>query len=255
MKNPKINFLGALLLFMALVAGAFFGAGGWAGTPAAYAQTTPGATAGGITVVGEGTVRIKPDVARAQIGVEVMMDSVKAASEANKERLEAVLTALQEQGIAETDIQTSGFSVYAERFGPEGPLPEDQINYRVSNNVNVTVRDLDTLGAVLDAAIEAGANNIYGVEFSLDDPTTVESQARQSAVADAEAKATELAELTGVTLGNVVSVSEVIGNGGGYYASNFNVADRAMGGGGATPISPGELELVMQLQVTYAIGQ
>ena len=255
MQYPKFNLPGTLLLIVTLVDGAVIGAGGWATTPVAHAQAATASSGGGITVVGEGSVRIKPDIARAQIGVEVMMDSVKAASEANKERLDAVLAALQAQGIAEADIQTSGFSVYAERFGPNGPLPEDETNYRVSNNVNVTVRDLETLGAVLDAAIEAGANNIYGVEFSVDDPTTVESQARQRAVADAQAKAGELAELTGVTLGNVVSVSEVIGNGGGYYSSNFNVAERAMSGGGATPISPGELELVMQLQVTYAIGQ
>ncbi len=257
MKNSRINLLSTLLLVAALLFGASAINGRGTATSVASAQATvPGSNIPGtITVVGEGKVRIRPDVARAQIGVEVMMDSVKEASEANKERLEAVLAALQEQGIAEEDIQTSGFSVYAERFGPNGPLPDDQINYRVSNNVNVTVRDLDTLGAVLDAAIEAGANNIYGVEFSIDDPSTIESEARQSAVADAQAKAEELAELTGTTVSNVVSVSEVIGGGGGYYSSNFAEAARGMGGGGSTPISPGELELVMQLQITYAIGQ
>ena len=108
---------------------------------------------------------------------------------------------------------------------------------------------------MLDAAIEAGANNIYGVEFSLDDPSSVESEARQRAVADALAKAEELAELTGATIGQVVTVSEVIGNGGGYYSSNFAQASNVMSGGGSTPISPGQLELVMQLQVTYAIGE
>ncbi|MEZ4682507.1 MAG: SIMPL domain-containing protein [Caldilineaceae bacterium] len=206
----------------------------------------PTAQPGTITVVGEGKVRIKPDIARIQIGVEVMMPSVKEASAANKERLDVVLAALQEQGIDETDIQTSGFNVYAERFGPNGPLPDDQINYRVSNNVSVVVRDLDTLGAVLDAAIEAGANNIYGVEFSLDDPSAIESEARKSAVADAQAKADELAELTGTSVSNVISVSEVIGNGGGYYSSNFAEAARGLGGGGSTPVSPGEVELIMQ---------
>ncbi len=257
MKNTKRTVWSTLLLLIALVGGAIATqATTWLATPAVHAQSAENSTTQGtITVVGEGKVRIKPDVARAQIGVEVLMDSVKAASEANKERLDAVLTALQEAGVAEQDIQTSGFSVYAERFGSDGPLPDDQINYRVSNNVNVTVRDLDTLGAVLDAAIEAGANNIYGVEFSRDDASTIESEARQSAVADAKAKAEELAELTGATVGNVVSISEVIGNGGGYYSSNFAEAARGLGGGGSTPISPGELELVMQLQITYAIGQ
>lgn len=206
-------------------------------------------------MVGEGKVRIKPDIARVQIGVEVMMNSVKEASEANKEQLESVLAALQEAGIAEEDIQTSGFNIYAERFGPNGPLPDDQINYRVTNTVIVKVRELDTLGAVLDAAIEAGANNIYGVEFSLDDNSSIESEARANAVEDANAKAEDLAQLTGTTVGGVVSISEIIGNTGGYYSSNFAEASRAMGGGGSTPISPGELELVMQLQITYALGE
>lgn len=258
MRNAKFYVLGTILMAFALLFGSLLVpqlGGQNAATLLAQSTEEGVAIPGTITVVGEGKVRIKPDVARAQIGVEVIMDSVKAASEANKERIEAVLAALQEQGIAEEDIQTSGFSVYAERFGYDGPLPEDQINYRVSNNVNVTVRDLDTLGTVLDAAIEAGANNIYGVEFSLDDPSVIESTARESAVADALAKAEDLATLTGTTVGNVVSISEVIGNTGGYYSSNFAEAARGMGGGGSTPVSPGELELIMQLQITYAIGQ
>ncbi len=257
MNTAKTKFFSALLLVATLILGTVaLQSPFWAAASTASAQSTETATMPRtITVVGEGKVRIKPDIARVQIGVEVMMNSVKEASEANKEQLESVLAALQEQGIDEKDIQTSGFNIYAERFGPNGPLPDDQINYRVSNNVTVTVRDLDSLGAVLDAAIEAGANNIYGVEFSLEDSSAIESEARANAVNDAQTKAEDLAELTGTTVGSVVSVSEVIGNTGGYYSSNFAEASRAMGGGGSTPISPGELQLVMQLQITYAIGE
>lgn len=255
MKNPIRYALSAFALTAALLVGSVALRPTWSPVSVANAQSTQGTPNRAITVVGEGKVSISPDIARAQIGVEVMMPSVKEASDANKELLDAVLAALIDQGIAEEDIQTSGFSVYAERFGPEGPLPADQTNYRVSNNVAVVVRDLAKLGDVLDAAIEAGANNIYGVEFSLDDPSVVESEARQSAVEDARAKAEELAELTGVTVGDVVNISEVIGNGGGYYTSNFAEMGRGLGGGGSTPISPGQLELVMQLQVTYAIGE
>lgn len=255
MKNPIRYALSAFALTAALFVGSVALRPTWSPVSVANAQSTQSTLNRAITVVGEGKVSISPDIARAQIGVEVMMPSVKAASDANKELLDAVLAALIDQGIAEEDIQTSGFSVYAERFGPEGPLPADQTNYRVSNNVAVVVRDLAKLGDVLDAAIEAGANNIYGVEFSLDDPSVVESEARQSAVEDARAKAEELAELTGVTVGEVVNISEVIGNAGGYYTSNFAEMSRGLGGGGSTPISPGQLELVMQLQVTYAIGE
>ncbi len=224
--------------------------------PKSYAQE-PTSGAGlprTITVVGEGKVKVEPDIARTNIGVDVVRPTVKEASAANKEIIDRVLTALKEAGIAEEDIQTSGFSVYAERYGPNGPLPEDEVNYRVTNNVNVVVRDLTKVGDVLDAAMEAGANNIYGVEFALDDPNSVESEARKKAIADAKAKAAELAELNDVKLGQVVSVSEVIGNMG-YFAGNFSqMAAPALGGGGPT-IQPGELSLVMQLQVVYEIAE
>lgn len=221
----------------------------------AQVPTTQIATAipGTITVVGEGKVTLKPDIARVTIGVETVTGGVKEASDTNRTAVEAVLDALLAQGIAEEDLQTSGFSIYAERFGPDGPLPEGDVQYRVSNNVMVTIRDLENVGTILDAAIEAGANNIYGVEFAVDDPGVSESEARAAAIADAQAKAAELADLTGLSLGQVVSVSEVVGMGGGYYAGNFAEQARAFGGGG-TPITPGQLDLVMQLQVIFSIG-
>ena len=161
--------------------------------------------------------------------------------------MDAVLEALKEQGVDEKDIQTSGFSVWTERpYGPEGP--SDEVLYHVSNQVAVTIRDLDTVGTVLDAAIEAGANNIYGVTFNLADPSQVESEARKEAVADAQAKAQELATLNDVELGDVVSVSEVIGGG---FRGTALAAEGGRGGGG--PIAPGELEVTLQLEIVYTV--
>jgi len=208
-----------------------------------------------ITVVGEGTVKIKPDIAQANIGVEVIKPTVKEASSGARDVMEAVLKALKGQGIDEKDIQTSGFNLWAERpYGPEGPS-RDEILYHVTNQVVVTIRDLDTVETVLGATIEAGANSIYGVTFSLADPSRVESEGRKKAVADAQAKAQELAALNGVKLGDVVSVSEVVGGRGGYYAGGFREAavPAGMGGGGGGPIAPGELELTMQLEIVYTI--
>lgn len=258
MLQRSIRTITALTLTGTVLAGTLFvGAMSWGGqVPAVHAQeavsasTAPGRS---ITVIGEGNVMIQPDVARANFGVEVVRPTVREALDENKVTMEAVLAALTEQGIEEKDIQTTGFSIYAERFGPQGPLPEDQVNYRVSNNVTVVIRDLANVGTVVDATVEAGANNIYGIEFRLDDPSTVESEARESAIADAKAKAEELAELTGVSIGEVVSISEVISNG--YFSSNFAQNASMALGGAATPISPGELQLTMQLQVSYAIGE
>lgn len=240
------------LLFSALILGLL----GALRIPVAKAQDATVSPPRTITVVGEGKVSIKPDTALANIGVEVIKPTVKEASAENKTAIASVLEALMAQGVAEKDIQTSGFSIYAERYNQEGSDPSEQIRYHVSNNVAVVIRDLDKVGDTLDAAIEAGANNIYGVTFSVSDPTKLESETRAKAIDDAKAKAADLAKLTGVTVGDVVSISEVIGgNGGGAYQSNFSKAAMGMGGGGATPVNPGELELSMQLQVVYSIAK
>lgn len=219
--------------------------------PAALAQ--PDSTMRTVTVVGEGEVSLTPDVAETNIGVEVMRESVQEATSAAEELMESILSALEEQGIVEADVQTSGYSVYAERYGPEGPLADDQTNYRVSNNVQVTIRDIDSVGEVLDAAVEAGANNIYGVNFRVEDPSNVESDAREAAFASAREKATELATLSDAELGQVLSISEIIGNAG-FYQSNF-AASEAVGLGGGGGFSPGEQDLVMQLQITFELVQ
>ncbi len=202
-----------------------------------------------VTVVGEGTVRIKPDIAQAVIGVEVVYPTVEEATQATRELMDAVLAALTDAGVDPTDIQTSGYSVWADR-GFEGPMAGD-IRYRVSNTVMVTIRDLDQVGAVLDAALAAGANNIYGITFTLSDPRVAESEARAKAVEDARRKAEELAELTGKTVGDVLQISEVIGGPPGMFG--VPLAKGLELGGGAGPISPGELELTSQIQITYAL--
>jgi uncharacterized protein YggE len=109
------------------------------------------------------------------------------------------------------------------------------------------VRDVNQLGDVLDKAVAAGANNIYGVNFSVDDTAKLEADARAKAVADAKARAQELAQLNGVQLGEVLTVSEVIG--GPAYPMDFGA--KGIGGGG-TPVQPGELEVSMSIQITYA---
>lgn len=257
MKNRQLWILATTSFAVLLLAGVliFVRAGfalsnAQAQTVAETASTLPRT----ITVVGEGTVKIKPDIAQANIGVEIIRPTVKAASSGAKDSMDAVLQALKQQGIDEKDIQTSGFSVWTERpYGPEGPSG-DEFLYHVSNQVAVTIRDLETMGTVLDAAVEAGANNIYGVTFNLADPSQVESEARKKAVDDAQATAQELAALNDLKLGDVVSVSEVIGGGGGYYAGGVReVAVSAGMGGGGGPIAPGELELTLQLEILYMV--
>ena len=205
-----------------------------------------------ITVVGEGQVSATPDMAQINIGVQVSDPDVKAATSKATADMESLLAALKGEGIAENDIQTSYYNLYVDRpYGPQGPVGEAQ--YQVSNNVQVTVRDLSSLGQIMQVAIEAGANNISGPTFNLSDPSELRTEARQKAVDDALATATELADLNGVAVGQVVSISEVI-NSGAYYVSEVASAARGLGGGGEV-ISPGEVNVDVQLQITYEILQ
>ncbi len=243
-------------LAMGLVGLYFFATTAEAQTAAAPALAPPlqaeAAASRTITVVGEGKVSTQPDVAQANIGVEVIDNDVKQASSKASEVMETLLATLEEQGIAESDIQTSYYNIWVERpYGPGGPAGETV--YHVNNNVMVKIRDLDKVATILGEAIEAGANSINSVNFSLADPSSLRSEARQQAVDNALAKAQELAALNGVEIGEVVSVSEVI-SGGAYYVSELAAsAQGGLGGGGGGPISPGEVELTVQLQVAYAI--
>ncbi len=223
--------------------------------PAVSSVEAPGTVERSITVVGEGKVSVTPDVAEANVGVEVLAPTVKEATAEAKERMTAIMTALQKAGIAEKDIQTSNYSIYFERYPEVMPMVEAKPsevegNYRVSNMVQVKIRDLDKIGVVLDEVIEAGANNVYGVSFTLDDPSEVRSEGRAKAIDNAKAKAKELADLNGVNLGEVLQISEVIG--GLFSTGGIPVAMEYRGGGGS--ISPGELEYSVQIQVTYAIA-
>jgi uncharacterized protein len=248
--------ISSLVASLVLVAAFALGWVAIGGANLAQAQApSPAAGVRSVTVVGEGSVSIEPDIARANIGVEVVQATVQEAVAEAREVMEAVLAALEEAGVAAEDIQTSGYNIWAERhFGEMTRSNEEQVRYRVSNNVTVTIRNLEEVSAVLDAAIDAGANNVYGVSFSLDDPTTIESEAREKAVENARTKAEELAGLTGTEVGAVISISEVIGQGGGYFGGNFAASARdGLGGGGAGPIAPGQLRLTMQLQITYEL--
>ena len=127
----------------------------------------------------------------------------------------------------------------------------DQVIYHVSNNVTVTIRDLAKAGDVLQAAIDAGANNIYGVNFSVGNPDPVMAEARRKASEDARARAQELAALHGVEVGEVVSISEVID---GNVVPLESINARLAAGGGVGQIAPGELEMTARMQVVYAIA-
>jgi len=226
-------------------------------TAKASADAVPAATSQKvtryITVVGNGQVSLVPDIAEISIGAEVSAGTVAEAKADVDSRIDAILVVLKEMGIAEKDIQTSNYNIYYERDfyfeGPQSDMPEKaEGSYRVSNMLRVTVRDIEMVSEVLDAAVEAGANQMYGVSFTVSDEQIWQSEAREKAMADAKSRAEELAGLTSVELGEVLSVSEVLGSSPVYARSMMMEA--GYGGGG---VAPGELEFSTQIQVTFAI--
>lgn len=204
----------------------------------------------GVMVLGEGKASAEPDVAMATIGVETRADTAQRAAEDNKRRMAGVMEALQSLGIAGEDIQTVDYTIRPEIDWDDREEPQ-VIGYVVSNAVLVKIREIDRVGDVMDAVTEAGANNIYGIQFTFDDPSQLQEQARAEAMADAQSRAQALAGLAGVGLGKVRLVSESF-----TEVPQFYGPERlALGmGGGEVPISPGQLEVTVQVQVTYDIS-
>ena len=220
------------------------------GTAAPATQTGSTVSAGGVTVVGQGTAYGQPDQATVVVGVESFAATVAEATTQNQTTLDNVMAALAAAGIADEDIQTTNYSLFAEQtYGENGPT--GIAGYRVSNQVNVKIRDIALVGDVLAAVTEAGANAIYGVNFSVADPAALEAEARALAMQDAANRAASLAELGNVALGDITVISEVVGTPvmplGGGYAMEQQAASAAPG------ISPGQLSYQVQVQVTYSI--
>ena len=126
-----------------------------------------------ITVVGVGKVSLVPDIARINVGTEVRADTVSEAKGEVDRQIAAITAALQALNIEAKDIQTNYYSIHLDRevrpYIGEGPPPPEQEGYRVSNLLRVTVRDVDQAGEVLDAVVEARANQVYGVNFTVSD--------------------------------------------------------------------------------------
>jgi uncharacterized protein YggE len=205
--------------------------------------------------MGEGKVNVKPDIAVANIGVEITTASLSEATSQANTKMTSVIDKLKSLGIAEKDIQTSSYNVYPitqqPPKAPESGGTPAITGYRVSNQVRVTVRKIGDLGKILDAAIAAGANSIFGVSFGVDDLTPYQQQARAAAVKDAQNKAAQLAQAANVQLGPVVAVTENTSLPRPMYPAS---ADQfGMGSAAAVPVQTGEMQVVVDVNVRYGI--
>lgn len=203
------------------------------------------------TIDGEGKVTGTPDLARVDIGLYTEGDDVPSAQNANTQKVNAMLAALKDLGIDQADIQTSNYTITPRYQYNEGA--QTVIGYAVSQNLSAKVRDLSKIGTVLSRVGSLGANQVNGVTFTVDDPTSLEQAARKKALEDAHKKADELADALGVKIVRVVTFSESSGNTPVPQPMALRGLEAAPPGQVIPEIQPGSLDIQSQVSVTFEI--
>lgn len=205
-----------------------------------------------INVNGTGKVYLTPDIAYVTIGVHTENKDAAQAVSQNNTQATKVKTALIDMGVDPKDIQTQNFSIYPQQQYDQNGRPTGEITYIVDNQIYVTVRDLETIGDLLDTAVKAGANNIYGIQFDVADRSKALSESRKLAVADAQQQAKELADAASVSVGPVITINTT------GYATPVPMYEKAMGGGAVAaapnvPVSPGQMVIQTDVNMVFEI--
>jgi uncharacterized protein YggE len=203
-----------------------------------------------ISVSGEGTVSVPPDLAVVDGGVTTDAKTAREAAEANNAAMAKVLTALKSAGIAEKDMQTSRLSLfpqYAQQTRPN-PGPNVVSGYRASNRVTIRVRDVTKVAGAIDTLVSSGANEVGGINFMVTKASQLLDDARTQAIADARRKAEIYAKAAGVTLGAPINISEDSGSAPAPMMLRKMAADVA-----SAPVAQGEEVLRVNVSVSWEI--
>ena len=247
--NRQVATRFALSLAVALTLGALL-APAFSG-PARADETAPRRS---MTITGTGDVSARPDIAYLDSGVVSEGKTAGAALAENTKAMNAIFAGLDTMKIAKDDIRTSQFSVnplYTQPpVRPDGTQEAATIRgYQVTNQVTVTVRKLDSLGAVLDKLVTLGSNRLDSIRFEIENPEPMLDKAREAAVLDALRKAKLYAKASGVALGAVMSISES----GGYQQPMYMKAPMAMRDSASVPVAAGTQQISASVSLTIAI--
>jgi uncharacterized protein YggE len=210
----------------------------------AAAQTPPPA----ITVTGDASISVPPDIAQIDSGVTTEAKTAREAGEANNKAMGIVLLALKNAGIAEKDFQTSRLSLSPQSAAGRNPnAPFQIVGYRASNRVTVTIRDITKVADTIDVLVGAGANEISGISFMVSKASKLLDEARVEAIEDARRKAEIYARAANVSLGAALSISEETTPGPMPYRK------MAAGMAASAPVAQGEETLRVAVTVAYEI--
>jgi hypothetical protein len=248
--TPKGKTLNGLILAGALILVAYLGVQTWKGAAEIRQVGFEPRGRDTFTIEGEGKISAKPTLAEVDLGLFSEGRDVPVVQDANAKKVNAIIAALKQMGVADDDIQTSNYNIAPKFEYTEGV--SNVVGYTVSQNLNVKVRDLDKVGAALSKAGELGANQVNGVRFTIDDPTVVQQQARTKAIEDAKNKAQELANAMGVKIVKIVTFSE---SSGGTTPPMFayRALDSAQAAAPVPDIQTGSLDVQANVSVTFEI--
>lgn len=211
-----------------------------------------------IVVNALGTASRPPEQAVINLAVETAARTAREAAEQNSQRMNQIIAALRRLNIPEDQIRTTAYNMYPEYRHWDGRDPEQAnrqpeiIGYRVMNMLTVTVDGAARAGAVIDAALGAGANRVDGLHFQLRDTQAVRAEALREAMTKARAEAALLAEAAGLTLGAPMEISTFYG----YMPPPMPPMPMTMardaGGAPPTPVQPGGVEVQATVNVVYS---
>src|SRR5262245_37319917 len=234
-----VRIAGVALLV--LVVGAFAGVG----RPDVAQGVATAEEQGGITVNGMGVVHTTPDTAELGLGAVTRGATAQATLAANAAAVRKLVAALRAAGIAPADLQTQQ-AVLEPRYDENG---ERVLGYGATTIVSATIRQLAKVPAIVDAAVAAGANTVYGPSLSSSDADTLYADALKAAIADARAKAKLLADASNVALGDVTTVVE-----NGASPVDMKAGEGRLSAADAPAIEPGTQDVVAVVSVTFAIS-
>ena len=200
-----------------------------------------------LTVSAYGKVTVVPDVARVYLGVTLTKPTVKEARDAAARAMTDVIVAIKGLGVDDKDIQTTGLSLSA-RYAENSSTKI--VGYVISEQVQVTVRDLDKAGDVVDVATAKGATDVNGISFELADPAKAQDDARAAAVTAARASGLAMAKAANVTLGAVVSIADASAPTPIYYGAASGAAPMA---DVKTPVQPGTQDVSATVTVVFEL--